>query len=135
MSGMRQGKEPGDTFAAAFYHSRAWAETRRAYRAMAGGLCERCLARGIVRAGDEVHHKIKLTPENINDPRITLSFDNLELLCAACHHDEHRKAKRWKIEEGGRLIIRDDPPAPVANSVSKPEYADVSLGFSLHECT
>ena len=95
-------------FAAAFYHSHTWERTRRAYRAKAGGLCEKCLARGIVRAGDEVHHKIKLTPTNINDPRVTLSFDNLILLCSACHHDEHRKAKRWKIGEGGHIVARED---------------------------
>lgn len=33
------------------------------------------------RPGAIVHHKEHLTPQNINDPDITLSEDNLELLC------------------------------------------------------
>lgn len=90
-------------FADAFYHSGAWAQCRDGYRRYRGGLCERCLKNGIVKAGEEVHHKVRLTPENIHDPRITLNWDNLELLCKQCHDAEHSK-KRYKVDALGRVI-------------------------------
>ena len=67
------------------------------------GLCERCWAKGIVRHGDTVHHKIHLTPANINDPEITLNPDNLELLCRDCHAEEHASEKRYFVDEQGRV--------------------------------
>jgi len=67
-----------------FYKSKAWERTRDAYIAYRHGLCERCGAGGKI-----VHHRVRLTPENIHDPAVTLSFDNLELLCQECHNREH----------------------------------------------
>lgn len=32
-----------------------------------------------------VHHKIELTPRNIDDPAIALGEDNLETVCRTCH--------------------------------------------------
>ena len=61
----------------AFYHTAAWLKCREAYIASVGGLCERCAAKGIIRTGDIVHHKEWITEQNINDPEILLSFDNL----------------------------------------------------------
>ena len=82
-----------------FYHSIQWTNTREAYRKKVGGLCERCLKKGIISAGEEVHHKTRLTAENVSDPDVSMNFDNLELLCFACHHDEHRKKRRYFINE------------------------------------
>ena len=91
-------------FAAEFYNSPQWRSCREAYRSKVGGLCERCLKKGLITPGDAVHHKKKLTPENLNDPEITLNFDNLELLCNQCHADEHRKyKKRYTIDKEGRV--------------------------------
>lgn len=73
-------------FAIKFYNSAAWQRCRRAYAQSVYGLCERCGEPGL-----EVHHKIHLTPANINDPAITLGWDNLELLCAACHNKVHKR--------------------------------------------
>ena len=88
------------------YRSAAWARCRTAYAKSVGGLCERCLARGLVSPGEEVHHKIKLTPENVDDPRIALNWENLELLCKACHIAEHRrKDRRYRVREDGRLEV------------------------------
>ena len=78
-------------FANAFYGSRQWKECRKAYRQMRGGLCEACAVRGLIVPGTEVHHKRPLTPENINDPRVTLDWGNLELLCQACHESRHQQ--------------------------------------------
>lgn len=35
-----------------------------------------------------MHHVEEITPENINDPDITLSFDNLRYECKMCHDRE-----------------------------------------------
>lgn len=72
-----------------FYHSKAWIHTRSAYINSVSGLCERCLAKGIIKPGYIVHHKHYLTEDNITDPSVTLNWDNLEYLCFACHQAEH----------------------------------------------
>ena len=98
-------------FANKFYGSQAWKECRSQFAASRGRLCERCLARGLITAGTkeqplEVHHKIPLTPDNVNDPNVTLNWDNLELLCKNCHDEERRKAAgRWRVGEDGRVIL------------------------------
>ena len=72
-------------YAKALYNSASWVKTRKAYFDYKHGLCERCN-----RPGKIVHHKIHITPRNINNPEITLCFDNLELLCRECHEKHHR---------------------------------------------
>lgn len=86
-----------------FYNSSAWKKCRAAYRKKAGGLCEECLSKGIISAGVEVHHIKHLTEQNVNDPKIALNFDNLKLLCKECHENEHRRKKRFKVDEHGRV--------------------------------
>jgi 5-methylcytosine-specific restriction endonuclease McrA len=67
-------------WAKAFYHSQAW----QAKRAMAlrrdGFTCRDCGSRAT-----EVHHIIELTPNNINDVRVSLCEKNLVSLCHECH--------------------------------------------------
>ena len=85
-----------------FYTSKEWRKTRDAYYRFQCGRCERCMAEvlaGVRRVEDInpgiiVHHKKELTPENINDPAVALSFDNLELLCDE-HHNRQHKAKAY----------------------------------------
>lgn len=97
MSNMRAFTQP-------FYSSPAWKACRAAYIKSVGGLCERCRKNGRITAGAEVHHKVRLTPQNVNDPRVALSWSNLELLCEACHKAEHRKtARRWRCDERGHV--------------------------------
>ena len=67
-----------------FYNSKEWKKCREAFKESKFHICERCSSPGV-----EVHHKIYLSPDNINDPEITLSFENLELLCESCHSKEH----------------------------------------------
>ena len=96
-----------------FYTSKPWRITRDAYFRMRCGQCERCMAevaagvRSIedVRPGIIVHHREELTPDNITDPAVALSFDNLELLCDEHHNREHKaKAKRYRFDAKGNLI-------------------------------
>lgn len=92
-------------YAQSFYKSKTWQDCRAAYFKQARGLCERCLKKGVYKAGEIVHHKKHITPANICDPAITLSFDNLELVCRDCHAELHkeRSAKRYSVDKWGRV--------------------------------
>ena len=90
-------------FANPFYSSRAWKKCRAEYARSVGGLCEACLRRGIVKQGEQVHHKVALTPENIDDPRVTISWANLELLCEDCHKAVKQGPRRWTVDASGRV--------------------------------
>ena len=92
-------------FARRLYNSYAWQRCRASYIASVGGLCERCLARGLIVAGEHVHHKVHLTAENVNDPDVALNPANLELLCAACHTREHSGAPERRTDELGRVPL------------------------------
>ena len=94
-------------FAAAFYKSKRWQDCRNAYARRRGGLCERCLAKGVFSAGVIVHHKTHITPGTIDDQSVTLNWDNLELLCRACHGDQHRGfERRFDVDDDGRVTCR-----------------------------
>lgn len=71
-------------FAFKFYRSKQWKHTKDAYMKSQHGICERC-----GKPAKIVHHRIWLTPDNINDPNITLNWSNLEALCQECHNAEH----------------------------------------------
>lgn len=73
-------------FAKKFYKSKAWKQCRDTVFKRDFGLCVRC-----GEAGEEVHHLIWLTPNNINDTNITLKQDNLITLCRDCHNKEHSR--------------------------------------------
>lgn len=45
-------------------------------------LCEECAKRNIIRSADLVHHKDRNPHNN--------TFDNLEAVCQACHHELHK---------------------------------------------
>ena len=93
-------------WAKAFYKSGAWLKCRAAYIQSVFGLCEKC-----GRPGWIVHHKIKLTPGNINDPNVTLNWDNLEYLCQDCHNSVHglsSTADGLMFDERGDLV--EHPP-------------------------
>lgn len=94
-------------FAARFYKSKKWQATEIAYKKSVGCLCERCLSRGRITVGEIVHHKIHITPHNIDDPSVTLAWDNLELLCRVCHgeaHSRHEK-KRYLCDADGKIKV------------------------------
>lgn len=92
-------------FAKAFYNSRAWKDGSKAYAKSVGNLCEACLKQGFYTPGKVVHHIIALTPDNINNPAITLGWDNLRLVCQDCHAKEHTRPKeiRYSFDESGNL--------------------------------
>lgn len=103
-------------FAREFYNSTAWKQCREAYKHKVAYLCERC-----GEVGEIVHHKIRVTPETIQNPAVLLNFDNLELLCRRCHEKEHEQEykrfhgkkkhveERYKVDEFGRVSANDLP--------------------------
>jgi 5-methylcytosine-specific restriction endonuclease McrA len=95
-------------FAKAFYRSKAWKRIRAAVVTRAAGLCERCQRSGIFKPGKIAHHKIHLTPENINDPKISLNIDLIEYICEDCHNKEHKSKsnKTYTFDSDGRIIPR-----------------------------
>ena len=68
-----------------FYNSKAWKSCRKAYiqkrTLIDGAMCEVCHKEPIYI----VHHKITLTPNNINDPDISLNHCLMEGNCKQCH--------------------------------------------------
>ncbi len=94
-----------------FYVSGVWKDCSQAYK-RAHPYCERCLREHVVTPADEVHHKIRLTPENITDLAVALCWDNLESLCEMHHKREHRTrgdARRWRIAPDGSVTVTDTP--------------------------
>ena len=104
-------------FAKKFYRSKIWQQCRRTYIqhrvTIDGGLCEVCHK----VPGYIVHHKVPLTPMNINNPEVSLSFNNLRFDCKECHdrEDAHRfiKGKELKCK-----FDKDGHPIPPCKSSS-----------------
>ncbi len=98
-------------FAKDFYNSKAWRSLRKMYInyriSVDGGMCEVCTK----KLGYIVHHKIWLTPENIDNPEIALNTDNLRYECLDCHNREEkeqseiRQKKRYVFNDSGKLVI------------------------------
>jgi hypothetical protein len=82
-------------WAAWFYKSKAWLECRLGFLRSKHFICERCEGAATI-----AHHKVYLTPENINDPDITLNWDLLEALCQECHNTEHHGSGEEVTRDG-----------------------------------
>lgn len=80
-------------FAKPFYNSKQWQEIREYILMRDKYLCQKCGS-----PAEEVHHKIKLTPENMDDPKITMGEDNLISLCRDCHFKEHREDRNVQTD-------------------------------------
>lgn len=102
-------------YAAHFYTSRQWRNTAKAYAKSQQGLCELCREQGLIVPGEIVHHKIFLSEKVIHDPSVTLSFDNLQLVCRRHHAEIHgKKQLRYSFDEYGHCIPTE--PAPQFSS-------------------
>ena len=83
-----------------FYKSSVWAVAREIKIRSVHGLCERC-----GRLGEEVHHKKRLTIDNIKDSSISINQENLELLCKDCHNKEHNRfTPTTEFDSNGDMI-------------------------------
>ena len=66
------------------YNNPQWARVRLEAIKRAKGLCEVCKAQGSLKAGNEVHHVVKVSNGN-NDTHYNL--DNLIFVCTKCHRE------------------------------------------------
>lgn len=94
-------------YAKKFYKGKAWQKCRAFVWSRDRGLCVDCMRRGLITPAEEVHHITELTPENINDPAVSLNPDNLVSLCRECHKARHGDApKRYSVDALGRIAPR-----------------------------
>lgn len=103
-------------FAKSFYKSRNWETTQAycmsrpiytSYGVVPPYMCELCFEHGLLKPAKVVHHKIHLSPENINDPKISLDPANLQRLCQDCHalvHSKRTEPIRCSFDENGNPI-------------------------------
>ena len=95
-----------------FYSGKRWQDTREAYAKSVGYLCERCKERGIITAGEIVHHIDHISPDNIDDASVTLSHDNLQLLCRECHAEMHADEEVHSVKSRYK-VMRDGSISPL----------------------
>lgn len=92
-------------YAKEFYTSPEWRHCRDAYMNSVGMMCEMCKESGQYEKADIVHHKIHITPDNINDVEITLNHLNLQALCRHHHMLVHStKQRRYIVDSNGNVI-------------------------------
>lgn len=77
----------------AFYDSAIW-KKQRLYILHRDNF--QCQQSGCHKLATEVHHKIELNKDNINDLNITLNEDNLISLCHDCHTRITKEMKSGK---------------------------------------
>lgn len=72
-------------------------------------MCERCFARGIYKPAKLVHHIEHVSPDNVDDPHVTLNYDNFQRLCQDCHAEVHRKTPETRVtfDDMGNVVWKD----------------------------
>ena len=101
-------------FAKRFYNSKRWKMVRREVLRRDHYTCTMCYQRG-----EEIHHIIELTPDNITDDSIALNLDNLISLCHDCHTkitsgSTGDVSEEYIFDEDGNVIMNTTCP-PIKN--------------------
>lgn len=97
-------------YSRAFYDSPAWRKCRKSFIAnrmsIDGGMCQMCKE----KLGYIVDHIEEITPDNINDTSITLSWSNFQYLCHACHNTKtFGTENNYYFDEDGVVQERTPP--------------------------
>ncbi|HBV97767.1 MAG: hypothetical protein JL50_03000 [Peptococcaceae bacterium BICA1-7] len=102
-----------------FYASYAWQAFRLLIIAERGLKCE-CCHELVLKVKDiTVHHKIELTPENVQDTSISLNPANVLIVCHECHNKVHNRFG-YKPSKGVYIVFG----APLSGKVAYvQEYA------------
>ncbi len=102
-------------FAKPFYNGKLWKKSRASFisirKSIDGGICQHCKS----RLGYIVDHKIELTPDNINDPNISLNHSNYQYLCTICHNIKTFEKNSainpgLEFDDDGMLVRKEYPP-------------------------
>ena len=94
-------------YAKSFYESSAWKKCRKGFMQSKHYICERCGGSAYI-----AHHKKHITPQNINNLNITLSWSNLQALCLECHNKVHSSSATVDgvtFDDEGNLIYTAPP--------------------------
>lgn len=92
-----------------FYHTKQW----RKFREVVIGqeleekgeiICSECGKPILERKDLIVHHKQRLSDENVGDASISLNRDNVEFLHRQCHEREHGRLFRFPSSRGVYLV-------------------------------
>jgi hypothetical protein len=92
-----------------FYNSKAWTDFRKIIIAERNNICEECGKFILESKHITIHHIKELTLENVNDYNISLSEDNVKVVCHKCHNDIHERFGARKVKERGIYIVYGAP--------------------------
>ena len=105
-----------------FYRSKAWQNLLRKIKSErlnqdGNIICEYC-GKPIVKKFDCIgHHKIALTPQNVNDVNVSLNSENVALVHHSCHNTIHRN-KFFNYHDRKVYIVYGPPLAGKTSYVS-----------------
>ena len=85
---------------ARYYNSHQW-KLLRNYYITTHPLCEQCLANGISRAAEHVHHRVEFMSGATDTDKWELLLDPLNLMsvCKSCHEKIHGERHSQKYKE------------------------------------
>ncbi len=100
-------------------NAKRWQQVKAIVWNRANGLCEECLANGIVTPGVDCHHIVPVEHGRTEQEMAELCYDpaNIRLLCVACHikvHQQMRSHTKEQVEANkerrrSRFMERNDP--------------------------
>lgn len=90
-----------------FYNSSKWQKLRKTFF-VEHPLCDECLKKGIIKAGESVHHLKSPFKDGKINWEVGLDYDNLRTLCAVCHEEEHNRLKNDKYMTPEEIIAQLD---------------------------
>ena len=109
-----------------FYTGRTWRKFREVMIAKSNGECNRCHQVFNDTSKLEVHHINYLKGNDFNDPTKALSEDNVEVICHACHNNEHDRFANRK-----EVILVYGPPLSGKTSYVKQLIGDRDIVVDL----
>lgn len=100
-------------------NAKRWSQVKAIVWNRANGLCEECLANGIVTPGVDCHHIAPVEHGRTAQEMADLCYNpaNIRLLCVACHikvHQQMRSHTKEQVEANkerrrSRFMERNDP--------------------------
>ncbi len=120
-------------FSKQFYSCKAWRDLSFLCRTESGGKCSKCNNIFADISKLKAHHKMELTPDNINDSNISLNKSNIEVLCTDCHNREHY---RFTSDKQNVYIVWGSPLSGKNTYVKEVmNYGDMIIDIdSIYKC-
>lgn len=111
-----------------FYHTKKWGRFRnyvigKEYAEKGEVVCAQCGQPILNRWDLIVHHKERLSDDNVGDASISLNPDNVEFLHRECHEKEHGRLFRFPAKRGVFLVY-GPPFAGKSTLVRKEAHGD-----------